>query len=138
MVDVELVIASARSGRGAVVDVFGRSLAEARPGDRGPPDQWRRDTQHHVSGTSRNHGWHAPASRVSGLRPVEPGGVFAGIDVQILARTLRLDPSSGAAGEVVAASGEGWNSDNGDVPLFTADSAVCDPTAAWSGCAATL
>lgn len=67
-----------------------------------------------------------------GCDPVEPGGRFAGIDIQIippvrLVRTLRLVPSSAAAGEAITASGEGWDPQDGEVRLFPEVSAVCDP-----------
>lgn len=54
----------------------------------------------------------------------------AQIDVTVQAHTLQLDPPSAGAGEVVTASGEGWNTDLGPVSLFPAFPDVCDPSAA--------
>lgn len=62
-----------------------------------------------------------------GCDPAAPDGPFAAADVRIIARTLTLDPSTAAAGAVMTASGKGWNSDDGDVHLFTKDTAFCDP-----------
>ncbi len=54
----------------------------------------------------------------------------AQIDLTVQAHTLQLDPPSAGAGEVVTASGEGWNTDLGPVSLFPAFPDVCDPSAA--------